>query len=83
MATIKIEDWETCALPAERISKLENAGYEFVGEQKPEAFMSIGAPAIFTRAELPTAKAIAATLETTLTCELDQLRADVGHLKDR
>jgi len=51
--------------------------YEFIGEQKPEAFISISAPTIFTRAELPTAKAIAGLLETELTRELDQLRENV------
>lgn len=52
--------------------------YEFIGEQKPEAFLSIGAPTIFNAADVPPAKAIAAALELALTAELDRLRADIA-----
>ena len=51
--------------------------YEFIGEQKPEAFISIGPPTTFTAADLPPAKGIATALDTALTGELDRLRADV------
>ncbi len=49
--------------------------YEFIGEQKPEAFMSVGAPAIATAPV--DAKAITAQMEAALTDELDSLRSDV------
>jgi 1-acyl-sn-glycerol-3-phosphate acyltransferase len=49
--------------------------YEFVGEQKPEAFISTGAP-IVMRGEI-NAKSLTGDLEATLTAELDQLRDDV------
>jgi 1-acyl-sn-glycerol-3-phosphate acyltransferase len=49
--------------------------YEFVGEQKPDAFISVGAPAV---AAAPVdAKAITAQMEAALTQELDSLREDV------
>lgn len=50
--------------------------YEFVGEQRPEAFMSVGAPLSFPDAS-NTAKEITATLARALTEELDRLRDDV------
>lgn len=50
--------------------------YEFVGEQKPEAFMSVGTPLCFAD-HSRTPKEIAATLERALTRELDALRDDV------
>jgi len=51
--------------------------YEFIGEQKPEAFISVGPPTTFSSTDLPAAKAIAGVLETELTSELDRLHADV------
>jgi chlorobactene lauroyltransferase len=51
--------------------------YEFIGEQKPEAFVSTGAP-LHISGEI-NAKALTAELETALTIELDQLRADITH----
>jgi 1-acyl-sn-glycerol-3-phosphate acyltransferase len=56
--------------------------YEFIGEQRPEAFISVGAPIIVrcdvngqTRID---AKALTAQMEDALTRELDQLRADIA-----
>lgn len=49
--------------------------YEFIGEQKPEAFMSVGAPAI-VEGQVD-AKAITVQMEATLTEDLERLRDDV------
>lgn len=49
--------------------------YEFIGEQKPEAFMRVGAPAVVSGQV--DAKAITAQMEAALTNELDRLRDDV------
>ncbi len=49
--------------------------YEFIGEQKPEAFISAGQPLLVDAGARP--KAVAAEAEAALTGELDQLRADV------
>jgi hypothetical protein len=51
--------------------------YEFLGEQKPEAFISVGAPLIYLRSESWHAKQITHALQTALTTELDRLRDDV------
>jgi 1-acyl-sn-glycerol-3-phosphate acyltransferase len=49
--------------------------YEFIGEQKPDAFISVGAPVI---AIAPVdAKVITAQMEAALTHELDCLREDI------
>ncbi len=50
--------------------------YEFVGEQQPEAFISIGEPQVFGAAE-EKPKDIARRMEPALTAELDRLREDV------
>jgi chlorobactene lauroyltransferase len=49
--------------------------YEFIGEQKPEAFASIGAARVVR--DIPSAKALAAEMAAELTCTLDTLRDDV------
>ena len=49
--------------------------YEFIGEQKPEAFMRVGAPAVI--AGQVDAKSVTAQMETALTNELDRLREAV------
>ena len=49
--------------------------YEFIGEQKPEAFISVGAPAVVTGQV--DAKAITAQMEAALIDELDRLREHV------
>lgn len=49
--------------------------YEFIGEQKPEAFMRVGVPAV-VQGQVD-AKAVTAQMETMLTDELDRLRDDV------
>ncbi len=49
--------------------------YEFIGEQKPEAFISAGPPLLVEAGAQP--KAVAAEAEAALTRELDQLREDV------
>lgn len=49
--------------------------YEFIGEQKPEAFLRVGAPAVV--AGPVDAKAITAHMEAALTDELNRLRDDV------
>ena len=51
--------------------------YEFVGEQKPEAFISVGAPIIHQKTNGTTAKEITTRMQAALTQELDQLREDV------
>jgi 1-acyl-sn-glycerol-3-phosphate acyltransferase len=50
--------------------------YEFIGEQKPDAFVSLGAPLVCTAGRVD-AKAITAQMEQALTDELDRLRDDV------
>ncbi len=50
--------------------------YEFIGEQRPEAFLSVGAPLRFPD-NSATSKDITATLAQALTNELDALRDDV------
>lgn len=50
--------------------------YEFVGEQKPEAFLSVGAPLCFAGSAAGP-KEITAMLARALTDELDALRDDV------
>ncbi len=50
--------------------------YEFIGEQKPEAFISAGPPMLVEASAQP--KSVAAEAEAALTRELDQLRADVA-----
>lgn len=49
--------------------------FEFIGEQKPFAFISVGAPAIVTAPV--DARAVTAQMEAALTDELDGLRADI------
>jgi chlorobactene lauroyltransferase len=51
--------------------------YEFIGEQKPEAFISVGAPLLYLRGEPISAKKITRDMQTMLTLELDGLRKDV------
>lgn len=51
--------------------------YEFIGEQKPDAFLSLGGPLVCQAAERVDAKAITAQMEQALTRELDRLRDDV------
>lgn len=51
--------------------------YEFIGEQKPEAFLSVGAPLMWQRADAASAKDITAHMQSALTRELDGLRDDV------
>lgn len=53
--------------------------YEFIGEQKPEAFISLGAPVALdeTLARAVNAKAFTSELEDWVTAELDRLRDDV------
>ena len=51
--------------------------YEFIGEQKPEAFISIGAPLLYLHGQSISAKKITGDLQTMLTLELDGLREDV------
>lgn len=53
--------------------------YEFIGEQKPEAFASHGEPLIVDSSVDP--KSLAATMELALTQELDMLRDDVTHYR--
>jgi chlorobactene lauroyltransferase len=53
--------------------------YEFVGEQKPEAFASHGEPLIVDSSVDP--KSLTATMELALTKELDALRDDVAHYR--
>ena len=56
--------------------------YEFIGEQKPEAFISLGLPLRVTPEMLPTpAKQLTGQLEETLTHTLDQLRDDINHYR--
>jgi 1-acyl-sn-glycerol-3-phosphate acyltransferase len=50
--------------------------YEFLQEQRPEAFISVGPPQIVSAASLHP-RALTASLATTLTTELDALRDDV------
>lgn len=50
--------------------------YEFIGEQKPEAFISVGLPVMATAPV--DAKAITAQMEAALTEELDCLREDIS-----
>lgn len=52
--------------------------YEFIGEQKPDAFMSIG-PTLRYRSDqkLLDAREVTSALETAVTHALDQLRADI------
>lgn len=52
--------------------------YEFIGEQKPEAFISIGEPLQLARESLPTPiKYLTGQMEVRLTQELDWLHRDV------
>jgi 1-acyl-sn-glycerol-3-phosphate acyltransferase len=51
--------------------------YEFIGEQRPDAFLSLGAPLLYQATERVDAKAITAHMEHALTRELDRLRDDV------
>jgi 1-acyl-sn-glycerol-3-phosphate acyltransferase len=51
--------------------------YEFIGEQKPEAFISIGAPLLWHAGDAATAKEITAHMQSALTHALDCLREDV------
>ena len=60
--------------------------YEFIGEQKPDAFISVGPPIIIRRDDptwsrdssgLPDARLITQCMQQALTEELDRLRADV------
>ncbi|MCS6773723.1 MAG: lysophospholipid acyltransferase family protein [Anaerolineae bacterium] len=51
--------------------------YEFIGEQKPHAFMSIARPLIVTRQECPEPRALNARMEAALTETLDALREDI------
>lgn len=54
--------------------------YEFIGEQKPDGFVSIAPPIVVRRdgnGPLPDSKSITAAMEQALTAELDQLRDDV------
>lgn len=60
--------------------------YEFIGEQKPDGFISVGAPLIVRKGApdwspdasgLPDVRAVTARLEQALTDELDRLRDDV------
>ena len=51
--------------------------YEFIGEQKPEAFISVGPPLLWQQADEANAKDITAQMQAALTHELDRLRADV------
>ncbi len=55
--------------------------YEFIGEQKPDAFLSIG-PALRCRSDQKLdARALTAGMEAAVTHELDQLRDDVTHYR--
>jgi 1-acyl-sn-glycerol-3-phosphate acyltransferase len=49
---------------------------EFIGEQKPEAFLSIGQP-LAVETPAPPAKELTHRMQTALEAELDQLRADI------
>ncbi len=51
--------------------------YEFIGEQKPDAFISIGPPIRVLADDLPAANVLNACLEAALTETLDALRNDV------
>jgi 1-acyl-sn-glycerol-3-phosphate acyltransferase len=51
--------------------------YEFIGEQKPDAFIRVGAPLEFAAGASGAARDIAARMETSLTAELDRMRDDV------
>jgi chlorobactene lauroyltransferase len=51
--------------------------YEFIGEQKPEAFVSVGAPLLWHKADAASAKEIVTRMQSALTHELDGLREDV------
>ena len=55
--------------------------YEFIGEQKPEAFISVGAPLLWQQADAASAKDITTRMQAALTQELDGLRADVAAYK--
>lgn len=50
--------------------------YELLGEQKPEAFISVGEP-ILVSSETRTADALAQQMQTALAREMDQLHADL------
>lgn len=51
--------------------------YEFIGEQKPEAFISVGPVLLFDGATATDSHTITTTMEAALTAELDQLHLDV------
>lgn len=51
--------------------------YEFIGEQKPEAFMSVGPALRFEAGARAEAKQVTELMERALTAELDALREDV------
>lgn len=53
--------------------------YEFIGEQKPDAFISVGHPLIVSKGDedAPDPRQITARMEQALTEELDRLRDDI------
>jgi hypothetical protein len=51
--------------------------YEFIGEQKPDAFMSLGPALRFEAGARVEAKHVTELMERALTAELDALRDDV------
>lgn len=51
--------------------------YEFIGEQKPDAFLSMGAAMHFDTSNASDTRATTAQMQDALTAELDQLRADL------
>lgn len=51
--------------------------YEFIGEQKPHAFISIAQPLIVTQEECPEPRVLNARMEAALTDALDALREDI------
>jgi len=57
--------------------------YEFLAGYKPEIFVKIGAPEIFTPEELPESKVLTKCFEKNLTETLDELKQDVvtGNIK--
>lgn len=50
--------------------------YEFIGEQKPEVFVSVGTPQLLTQ-DSQSAKELACSMEQQLTAELDRLHDDL------
>jgi chlorobactene lauroyltransferase len=51
--------------------------YEFIGEQRPDAYLSVGPPIQLEASARANARDITRQMERTLTCELDALRDDV------